>query len=528
MMYFDRERGVCLYDIPEPLKIAAACPDARQLYNGYVVVPAHLANLQKLARIGLPTIAPMDEFYDWPIKAPYKPLPHQKVMSNFMVTNPRCFNLSDMGTMKTLASLWAAEYVSLHYPPGTCRTLVVCTKSTMRMVWLNEIFNNFIGRRSAVVIHGDADKRLKLLAEPHDFYIINHDGLKIGAQRKKGQEWTKVAQQLRDRQDIKVTIVDEASAFNDAQTDRSKAARQIVVPKDYAWLLSGTPTSNGPLDAYGLAKLVNGAYSESFGAYRQRVMMQISQFKWVPRVGAQQAVAELLSPSVRYAIEDCVDLPPCTTVAREAEMSADQTRYYKELKKEATMITSSGTQITAANEAVLRMKLIQVACGAVYDERHAAHHIDCADRLAVLKEVIREATKKVIVFAPLTSVLEMLKVKLSKEFTCEIINGAVSDSKRADVFRAFQQDDDPRVILADPRTMAHGLSLVSATSVIWYAPTDSVENYLQANKRIHRPGQLHATSIVQISSSPVEREIYRRLANGEALQGSILRLLEDK
>src|SRR5690606_20658348 len=106
-------------------------------------------------------------------------------MANFMALHPRSFNLSDMGTMKTLAALWAAEYVMMHYPPGQCCALIICTKSTMRRVWADEIFNNFVGRRTAAVVHGDVAKRLKLLGQPHDFYVINHDGLKIGAGRKK-------------------------------------------------------------------------------------------------------------------------------------------------------------------------------------------------------------------------------------------------------------------------------------------------------------------------------------------------------
>lgn len=527
-MIFDQQRNLLVYSVPNPLDIARVCPDSRQLPTGQVVVPAGLSNLQNLRRIGLPINPYLDSWYDWPrSKSIKQPFHAQTVTSNVLVTTPRAFVLSDMGTGKTNASLWAADAVMRHYAPGTCRALIVATKSTLRTVWANEIFNCFLGKRTCAVLTGDSAKREKLLAEGHDFYIINHDGLKIGASRKKNVEWTKVAKALRDRQDIQIVIVDEARAFADATSDRSLAARRIITPKNYVWALTGTPTPNGPLDAYGLAKLVNGAYSESFQAYRSRVMMQVSAFKWVPRVGAQQMVAELLSPSVRFAIEDCVDLPPCTVSLREAEMSAAQAAAYKELKREASVVLG-GKQITAANEAVVRMKLIQIACGALYDAERGVHELDCSDRLAVLREVIEEATKKVIVFAPLTSVLDMLKVKLVKDFSCEIINGAVSDKKRAEIFRAFQQDEHPRVLLADPGTMAHGLTLVAATTVVWYAPTDRTEYYLQANKRIHRPGQVHNTSVVQIASSPVEREIYRRLEANEALQGSILKLTEDR
>lgn len=82
------------------------------------------------------------------------------------------------------------------------------------------------------------------------------------------------------------------------------------------------------------------------------------------------------------------------------------------------------------------------------------------------------------------------------------------------------------MIVADPGTMSHGLTLTAATTIVWYAPTDKTETYLQANKRIHRPGQTARTTIVQIAASPIEREIYKRLESNASMQGVILKLAE--
>lgn len=254
-------------------------------------------------------------------------------------------------------------------------------------------------------------------------------------------------------------------------------------------------------------------------------MMQISPFKWVPRQGSSEIVAALLTPSVRYAIEDCVDLPACTVQAREAEMSPEQEKAYKDLKRELSIQIKS-KEVTAANEGVLRMKLIQIACGAVYDGEHKAHDLNPANRVSVLEEVLDQSTHKTIVFAPLTSVINMLKTKLSKR-SVAVVNGQVGRKERDEIFRAFQEDEYPRIIVADPGTMAHGLTLTKATTVVWYAPTDKTELYLQANARINRPGQVHQTTVVQISACSIEREIYRRLEANESLQGVVLKMVEE-
>ena len=527
-MFYSPEQNAIVYDTPDPLVVARACPDARRLHNGFVAVRAHLPNLQALTRAGLPTIAPLDQHYDWPGR--FKPFRAQRLTANFLALNPRAFVLSDMGTGKTLAALWAADYIMQQHLKGACKALIVSPLSTLRRVWSDEIFQHFIGRRRAVVLHGTAQQREKQLAQDADFYIINHDGVGVGATatRYKSLALRGFAAALAARKDIKICIIDEASAYRDPSTARHKVARELLASKEYLWLMTGTPTPNGPLDAYGMAKLVNNAYGESFTSYKQRVMYQATQFKWLPKQGAMDEAKKLLSPSVRFSIEDCVDLPPCVTMRMEAELSQEQKAHYKKMKDELALTLKSGAQITAANEGVLRSKLIQISCGAIYDGNHETHFLDAKPRMDVLREALTECNEKAIVFAPLTSVLHLLYKELSEEMSCAIINGAVSQKERSEIFRCFMQERKPRVLLADPQTMAHGLTLTAATTVVWFAPTDKTELYLQANKRIHRPGQSKTTRVVQIASTAVEREIYKRLENNETMQGVVLKLAEEK
>jgi len=526
-MLYDAQRDVVIYNKIDPEPILKHIPDARQLCNGYLAVPASLFNLQVLRFLGHSTIPPMKGKYDWP-RSPFiqQPFNSQIVTSNFLALTPRSLVLSDMGTGKTLAALWASDFVmNLH--PGT-RCLIVAPLSTLQQVWADAIFSNFMGKRSCVVLHGSAEKRRKLLAEPHDFYIINHDGVGVGASYRKGKfEFKGFSHDLLERSDIRMAIVDEISAYRDGTTRRSRVARHILGRRDYFWGLTGTPTPNGPTDAYGIAKLVNNAFGESFVSYRQRVMTKISQFKWVPKPDAHLEARKLLSPSIRFSLEDCVDLPPITVQTRDVEMSDEQIKAWSDLKRELRLILDSGSNLTVANEAVLRAKLIQVSCGAIYDSEHRAHLVDYRPRLGVLREVIDECGGKIIVFAPLTSVVNMLHHALRKDYSVAVVTGAVGRVERGEIFRRFQQERAPRVLVADPGTMAHGLNLEAAATICWYGPTDRTETYLQANRRIRRPGQRQSQTIVQLASNKIEREIFRRLAANESLQGIVLQLVRE-
>jgi SNF2 family DNA or RNA helicase len=274
---------------------------------------------------------------------------------------------------------------------------------------------------------------------------------------------------------------------------------------------------------------VNNCHGESFNNFKLRTMSQISKWKWVPRLGSHNAAHALMQPAVRFAIEDCHDLPPCTYQMRDVPLTKEQASAYLELKNTAVMMTKSGTPITAANEAVVQGKLLQICCGAIYgnDPDRSVHKLDCAPRLSVLHEIIAETRQKIIVFAPFTSVVNMLHSELKNKYACELINGATTARERNRIFAAFQQPDDPRIIVADPGTMSHGLTLTAASVIVWFSPTRRTEQFLQANKRIDRPGQQHPTTVVQLASSPVEREIYRRLKANESLMGLTLFLARE-
>lgn len=516
VLWIDKQNNVIVYDTPLADRVVAAVPGAKRLHNGYVAAPNDLYSLQLLRWLGLQVPAPMEESYDWPGR--YKPFAAQRVTSNFLAVHPRAFVLSDMGTGKTLAALWAADYILRQFAGVRC--LVVCPLSTMQRVWADAIFTHFLGRRTCVVLHGSAAKRKELLKQLADFYIINFDGLGV------------VVKELSGRSDIRMAIVDECSAYRDRTTKRHKLARTLLATKDYLWMMTGTPVPNGPEDAYGMAKLVNNAHGESFLNYQDRVTAKISMYKRVSKSGSHAAAMQMLTPAIRFSIEQCADLPSLTVQQRECELSPEQAAKYKEFKRDLVLETQKGP-ITAANEAVLRSKLIQISCGRVYHSAdragdRAIERLDCSPRLSALREVIEQSREKIIIFSNLTSTLYMLYEELSPQYSCKIVNGDVTPKERNEIFRAFEQDEDPRIIIADPRTMSHGLTLVAATVTIWFSPTDSTENWLQANKRFHRPGQTKPCTVVQLVSTSIEREIYRRLEANETLQGLLLKAVQEQ
>tara|TARA_R110002167_G_scaffold37937_2_gene118581 strand:- start:664 stop:1041 length:378 start_codon:yes stop_codon:yes gene_type:complete len=108
----------------------------------------------------------------------------------------------------------------------------------------------------------------------------------------------------------------------------------------------------------------------------------------------------------------------------------------------------------------------------------------------------------------------MLVEKLHKDkVTTAVIRGDVPAGKRTEIFKKFQTSDDPQVLVIQPQSAAHGVTLTAANTVVWWGPTSSLETYAQANARVHRSGQDQKCTIVQLVGSHAEKRVYALLDN---------------
>lgn len=520
--WHDQQHNLLIYPTQNPL-LSAHLPDAR-LVNGYLAVPFTLQNAQILRYYNHP-VPPVvtDESYDWPIEPGRKPLPHQKIYTNFQVLHPRCFNLGDPGTMKTLSTLWAVDFIMKQYPLGTCRALIVAPLTVLETVWADAIFRNFLSRRSFEILIGPAEKRQQLLAKKADINIINFDGVGIGAHTRKRFELDGLSKDLIEREDIQIVVIDEASAYRDATTKRHRIARLNIGKRRYLFMLTGTPLPNAPTDGYGLAKMMNNAFGKSFTTFQAETMLKVSQFKFVPQKDGYEKARKLLVPAVRFALNDVWDGPPCTIQKRMVALTDEQKKMMGELKRDLQITLKVGKPISAINEAAARWKFIQISLGAIYDGDHVAHTIDAAPRYAEVESIIESTQRKVVIFVPITSVIHALKRHLEKRWRVGVINGEVDAKDRPDIIRAFAAEDDFKVMIVDPGATAHGINeFVVADTGIWMGAIDKAELWIQGNKRLDRPGQKYPTTIFQIVSNKLEEEMFRRLETNTSMQGMML------
>lgn len=510
-MLVHRPTRKLVLNLQHPQRVTTVIPSAKTFtYRGVelVAVPHKVDETKVLRNLGFDAPSPIRYHYEW--SGQYAPFNAQRETAEFLTMNNRAFCLNDMGTGKTLATLWAFDY--LRSQGLAEKALIISPLSTLERTWGDEIFKHF-PHLNFSVLYGTKDRRLKMLNVGSDIYLVNHDGIKT------------IEKELIERKDIDTVVIDELASFRNASTNRWKSLHRIIAGRQRVWGLTGTPTPNAPTDAWAQCRLIcPEKVPPYFGKWRDSVMRQLTQFKWVPRDNATELVKEAMQPAIRFSRDECVDLPPCTWTERHVELTPEQKSAYKSMLA-TLMMEYASDQATAVNEAVKMQKLLQIACGVVYG-KDGNITLPSHNRIDVVREVVEEAGTKTIVFVPFKGVLDMVADELAKDFTVATISGETSKAKRDEIFNDFQNAPHPKVLVAQPAAMSHGLTLTAANTVVWFAPITSNEIYEQANARVTRPGQKHNQLVVNIEGTEVERRMYKRLQHKQKLQGNLLDLIK--
>jgi SNF2 family DNA or RNA helicase len=477
-----------------------------------MVVYWGIEEMQHLVKVcGDKVPSPIQKDYQWP--GMYTPFKHQEVTAAFLSLQNRAFCFNEAGTGKTSSVIWAADYLMTQ---GLVkRVLIICPLSIMYSAWQADIFKTAM-HRSVAVAYGDAEKRKKVINGVYEFVIINYDGVGIVA-----DEISKLGFDL--------IVVDEANAYKTVTTKRFKTLAKIMKPSTRLWMLTGTPASQSPLDAFGLAKLVNpGGVPKYFTAWRDKVMHQITRFKYTPKPTSRQDVYNALQPAIRFEKAQCLDLPPVTYQTREIPLTPQVNRYYKAIKDQM-LIEAAGEKISAVNAAAKLTKLLQISGGAVYTDTREVVEFDVSPRLNALMEVMDETEHKVIIFVPYRHTIELVSKHLKDEgITNEIISGDVGAKERGDLINRFQNSEFPRVLIIQPQAASHGVTLTAANTVVFWSPVMSVETYLQCIARIDRYGQQNKMTVVHLQGSEVERKMYQMLQGKVASHEKLVDLYKEE
>ncbi|MEG2936152.1 MAG: DEAD/DEAH box helicase [Clostridium sp.] len=435
----------------------------------------------------------------------YVPHEYQKYAEEFIINNPSCGLLLDMGlgkTVITLTSLWLLmfEYFEIN------KVLVIAPLRVAQDTWSRECkkWDHLQGIKISKVLGTEAERRKALLAKA-DIYVINRENI----------EWLCNNYDF----DFDMVVIDELSSFKSPTSKRFKALRKVRPKIKRMVGLTGTPAPNSLMDLWSEINLLDmgerlGRYVRSFRDMYFLPDRRCGQVIYSYRLkeGAEEKIHKKISDiCVSMKACDYLNMPDKIQNIVEVEMSLKEKKLYNNLEKEMFIPFGNGN-IDAVNAAALSNKLLQMANGAVYDEKKAVKEIH-SRKLEALEDLIEGANgKPVLIFYS----YRHDKERIAKRFK-------VQELLISEDIEKWNKGEIP-IGVAHPASAGHGLNLQEGGStIIWFGLTWSLELYQQANGRLWRQGQKSTVVIHHIvTKGTMDEHVMKSLREKRRGQDSLI------
>ena len=212
-------------------------------------------------------------------------------------------------------------------------------------------------------------------------------------------------------------------------------------------------------------------------------------------------------------------------MTREVQLSQEQKLMYMTLKHESLIMLGDGI-LTSNNALTTLIKLQQIVCGHVKDD-HGNTVVIPNNRLKELEMAISEVSgNKVIIWCNFQKdvelIYEMLKNRFESSYSVKY-NGLTPDKEREEALDKFESDPECKFFIGTPHCGGKGLTLNSASYVIYYSNSFKLEDRLQSEDRCHRIGQeSNVTYIDLITPKTVDEKIAKALKEKHNLAERIL------
>ncbi len=440
--------------------------------------------------------------------------PYQERAIAFNLEKRHAYNAIDMGLGKTAIELHKVKRLGLP-------ALVVAPLKVAHNSWPDEIVDwDLQGELSCNVLHGK--HKLDLFKQRAQIDVINYEGL----------PWLYKTlydmHKAKKPMPYKVLVLDESTLTKDSTSKRFGYLCAMRDMFEYVTCLSGTPTPNSLLDLWAQYYLLDKGKTlgKNYNAFRSKYFEQdpYRKYDWSPRFGAENAIYKQIAPvTFRLQSSDHINLPKRIYNSIKLELSYKERQMYKSFKKDFVLSVGSA-MVKSLNKASLSSKLRQFVQGAVYENLD-----DGGRHIHFMHDTKVNALKTLLETIPGQNVLCTIQFRfeieiLKKAFPdAPFITGATNSSEGNRLIAEWKKGTIP-LLFVHPKSVSRGLNLQSGGStIIWYAATFSLDDYLQFNKRLHRPGQKKTVVIHHlIIKDTIDEFIYGVLQEKDMTQSKLL------
>ena len=457
-----------------------------------------------------------------------------------------------------LEDSWSAEYYALFMEMGTGKTKVAI--DTMAILYEAEklkavliiapkgVYDNWV--KGEIPIHLPKriprqlcrwipSKTKKFEEELMDFIVKKDPILKIFVMNVEAfstPRGTEAATAFLYQNPANMVVVDESTTIKNRKAARTKNIMSLQRHSKYRRILTGSPITKSPMDLFSqcgfLAEKSLGfnsfyAFQGRYANIQQRTMGHRSFQQVIGYRRLDELSEKLECFSNRVLKVDCLDLPPKVYTRRDVELTPEQEKLYRQMKKLALAKLDNGELATTASVLTQIMRLQQICCGHLMPDDGAMQLIK-NNRLTELLNLVEEVQGKAIIWATYTHDILQISKELSERFGPESVATYYGDTEqdaRQDIVNDFQDMENPlRFFVGQPRTGGYGITLTAANTVIYYSNSYDLEIRLQSEDRAHRIGQTNKVTYIDlVSPNTIDEKILQALRSKIDIAGQVLK-----
>tara|TARA_R110002153_G_scaffold203083_2_gene356141 strand:+ start:8268 stop:9710 length:1443 start_codon:yes stop_codon:yes gene_type:complete len=332
-----------------------------------------------------------------------------------------------------------------------------------------------------------------------------------------------------------MVIVDESTTIKNRKAARTSNILKCGRLAKFRRILTGSPITKSPMDLFSQCEFLSreALGHKSYYGFQQRYAVvqrrtlghrsfqEITGYRRLDELGEK-----LEAFSHRILKEDCLDLPEKVYVRRNVDLSDEQERVYKEMKKFALAQMDAGELATTTSILTQIMRLQQIVCGFLPSDEDGIKALP-NNRLPELLDTVEEVQGKAIIWAAwvhnVQEITEALRRRFGPESAASFYGETPQDERQETVDR-FQDPDSPlRFFVGTPRTGGYGLTLTAANTVIYYANNYDLEIRLQSEDRAHRIGQEKSVTYIDIvAEGTIDEKILDALREKSDIASAVL------
>ena len=415
--------------------------------------------------------------------------------------------------------------------------LIVSPKGNLRNWDINEINKHLPDRieRNVLVWQPNHTKKWlhdfkKMVDEPSDGQL---NILLVNVEAFATVKACKFVEEFMVTHDV-MMAVDESTTIKNPKAKRTQHLIKLAPLADYRRILTGFPITKAPLDLYSQCYFLspNLLGFSSFYAFQARYAItqrrQMGQHAFQQVVGfqkleeLQQSIKDF---SIRKIKDECLDLPEKVYVRRHVELTDEQNKAYSTMKREALMILEDEL-FSTMNVLTQLMRLQQVVAGSLRNEEGETIVLK-NNRVQTVLDLLEETSGKVVVFAVFQTDIQELERAITEKFgqgSVASYYGHTRQDERQKIIEKFQDpDSELRYFVSNPQTGGRGITLTEANTMIFYSNSYDLELRVQAEDRIHRIGQEHSCTYIDlVSPGTVDEQILRNLLSKVKISNEVL------